>query len=94
MNIASDIRERVGTNSMSESFHNTYRFSQESGQSVSSVNVETVKDGNRVCSASLDVSVNRLIISITDYKYLTLEERISALTTMITDMDKIVNEEV
>ncbi len=94
MNIASDTRERIGTTSISESLHNTYNFSQESGKTVKAVRVETVKDGNKVCNASLDLDTNRLFISITDYKFLTKEERISVVGAMLNDIDEIITEEV
>ena len=94
MNIASDTRERIGTTSISESLHNTYTFSQESGKTVKAVRVETVKDGNKVCNASLDLDTNRLFISITDYKFLTKEERISVVGAMLNDIDEIITEEV
>ena len=92
MNIASDTRERVGTSTIADAISNTYYFSQEKDKPVSTVRVETAKDGNKVCNANYESATNRLFITITDYKYLTTEERVLVLNTMLHDIDSILTE--
>ena len=58
MNIASDTRERIGTTSISESLHNTYNFSQESGKTV-----KAVRKGLSIKELGFTKVANYLLIS-------------------------------
>lgn len=92
MQISSDKRERVGVTEVSVGVVNTYTFTQEAGQEVTDINVVSSKSGNKVAGAHYMGNSNRLLIDVTDFKYLTLEERKAIVSTLLDDIDNILAE--
>ena len=92
MQISSDKRERIGVTEVSAGIVNTYTFTQEAGQEVADINIVSSKSGNRVVGAHYMGTSNRLLIDVTDYKYLALEERKAVITTLLDDINGILAE--
>ena len=92
MNIMSDKRKRVGTTQISDGIINTYTFDQESGQPVADIRIETTKSGVKVLGADYMGTSNRLLIDISDYKFVSQAEKKAALSAMVDDIENILTE--
>lgn len=92
MEIISSTINKIATSQISEGVINTYTYSQDVEQPVVEVRVEISKNGAKVAVANYMGSSNRLLVDMSDYKFLTLQERQSALSTMLEDLQTILSE--
>lgn len=92
MQISSDKRERIGVTEVSAGVVNTYTFTQEVGQEVTDINIVSSKSGNKVAGTHYMGASNRLLIDVTDYKYLAKEERKAIISTLLDDIESILTD--
>lgn len=93
MEILSNRINKIATTEVCPGVINTYSYSQDAGQPVTDIRIETSKNGNKVAGANYMGSSNRLLIDVNDYKSLTLEERKAALSVMLEDIETILTDE-
>lgn len=93
MEILSNRIQKIATTEVCPGVINTYTYSQDAGQLVTDIRIETSKNGNKVAGTNYMGSSNRLLIDINDYKSLPLEERKAALSVMLEDIETILADE-
>lgn len=93
MEIISNKINQIATTEVCPGVINTYIYSQDVGQPVTDIRIEISKNGNKVAGANYMGSSNRLLIDVNDYKFLTPEERKTALSTMLDDIETILCDE-
>lgn len=93
MEIISNKINQVATSKIGEGVINTYTYSQDVGQPVTDIRIETSKNGNKVAGTNYMGSSNRLLIDVNDYKYMALDERKAAISAMLDDIETILTDE-
>jgi hypothetical protein len=91
MEIVSNKINQIATTLVCEGVINTYTYSQDVGQPIINIRIETSKNGNKVACTDYMGASNRLLLDMNDYKVLNLEEKKAAISAMLNDVETILS---
>lgn len=91
MEIVSNKINQIATTQVCEGVINTYTYSQDVGQPIINIRIETSKNGNKVTGTDYMGASNRLLLDMNDYKVLNLEEKKAAISAMLNDVETILS---
>lgn len=91
MEIVSNKINQIATSRISESIINTYTYSQDVGDPIVNIRIETSKNGNKVAGTDYMGASNRLLLDMNDYKALDLGERKAIVSAILDDVETILS---